>query len=223
VGHFPIQGQVRQIYNAGDEMSHLFLDCETSGLLRRDLPHEAPEQPWIVSIAAELCDPTGNRIAALDTQIRANGRAITAGAEAVHGVSNRAAGRAGISEIAALAVICGKESFVGQAAAIVGHNVSFDVEVIECVLARNGRESSAIKRPGLSTICTMRAATAFCKLPPKEGRDGFKWPSLDEACSILLGEPPREGFHGAWADMQRAKRLYFKLRELGAFEAAACP
>lgn len=199
----------------------MFLDLESSGLIKRDLPLGAPEQPWIVGIACELTDLNGTHIASIDTAIRANGRSISDGARRVHGVTSAHASRSGISEIAALGVLCGKESFASQAKQIIGHNAAFDCQVIESVLLQNGREASALKRPGLTIVDTMLAATPFCKIPSEHESGGYKFASLDEACQILLCEPPRQGHHTAWEDLQRAKRLYFLLRERGAFEVAA--
>lgn len=201
-------------------MSLLFLDTETSGLMKRGLPLESPEQPWVVSLAAELCDDAGNQIACINTRIRANGRTIDEGARAVHGISSALAGRTGVSELAALGVLCGRESFASQARYVVGHGISFDREVIASVLARHGRDPMTWTRPGLQFLDTMLAASPFCQIDSGRDDGAHKWPSLDEACQQLLGEPPRAGMHSAWDDLQRAKRLFFKLRERGAFDIA---
>jgi DNA polymerase III epsilon subunit-like protein len=199
-------------------MSLLFVDTETSGLLNRNLPMDSDQQPWVVSLAAELCDDKGRQIACINTGIRANGRKITDGAKAVHGVSSALAGRTGVSELAALGVLCGLQSFASQAAVVVGHGVSFDRDVITSVLARNKRDATTWVRPGLTFVDTMLAATPFCKIPSDHESGGFKWPSLDEACELLLNEPPRTGPHNAWDDIQRCKLLFFWLRSSGALE-----
>lgn len=200
-------------------MTHLYLDCETSGLLKRSAPIESAEQPFIVSIAAELCRDDGTRIAGIDTAIRApEGRKITAGAQSVHGVSSAQAARSGVSELAALGVICGRESFVSQARYVIGHGIEFDRQIITATMARLGREPTAWLRPGLCFLDTMLAATPFCKLAGEHESGGYKWPSLDEACQILLTEEPRAGHHDALDDIQRTKRLYFWLRDRRAFD-----
>lgn len=199
----------------------MFLDLESSGLIKRNLPPDSPEQPWCCSIAAMLTNMDGKELASINTPIRANGRSIEKGAAAVHGVSSQQAGRTGIDEVYALAPIFGRKgSFATQALYLIGHNISFDVGVIESVMLRAGLDVSALKRPGLTQLCTMKSATPFCKIVPDPPRtDGsFKWPGLDQACAILLDEPPREGHHTAFEDMQKAMRLFFLLRERGAFE-----
>lgn len=197
---------------------HLFVDCESSGLFKKHLPLDSDQQPWIVSIAAELCDDVGRQIACIRSGIRANGRKITDGAQKVHGVSSALASRTGVSELAALGVLCGRESFASQARYVIGHGLSFDRDIITSVLARNGRDATTWVRPGLQFVDTMLAATPFCKIPSDHEAGGYKWPSLDEASDILLSEPPREGPHDPWDDIQRAKLLFFWLKSHGALE-----
>lgn len=198
----------------------LFLDCETSDLLKRFLPLDDPAQPWVVSIAAELSTLDGTAVGFLFSRIRSNGRKVRQGAVDVHGVTSRDADKWGCDEIPALGMLSG---FAAQAQRCIGHGVDFDRQVIEGVLLRRKKDPRLLRRPGLHFIDTMTAATPFCRIEPTPPRDegGFKWPSLDEASEILLQEPPRTGLHDAWADCQRVKRLYFTLEKLGAFEAAA--
>jgi hypothetical protein len=197
----------------------LFVDTETSGLIKRSLPLESPEQPWIVSLAAQLTDDSGRELASINTRIRANGRTIEDGARAVHGVSSALAGRTGVSELAALGVLCGRESFASQARYVIGHGLSFDRDVVTSVLARHGRDATTWTRPGIEFIDTMTAAASFCKIASDRPDGSYKWPSLSEACELLLNEPPISGPHDAWQDVMSCKLLFFWLRSHGAFEA----
>lgn len=199
-------------------MTLLFCDVETSGLFKKNLPMDSDQQPWVVSLAAELTDAKGRQLACISTGIRANGRRISPGASAIHGVSSALAGRSGVSELAALGVLCGRESLASQARYCIGHGISFDRDVITSVLARNGRDATTWVRPGLTFVDTMTTAAPFCKLPSDHESGSYKWPSLDDACEILLNEPPRTGHHNAWDDVQRCKLLFFWLRSRGALE-----
>lgn len=201
-------------------MTYLFCDVETSGLIKKHLPLDSAEQPWIVSLAAELTDHTGDHIACINTTIRANGRTITADAARVHGISSALAGRTGVSELAALGVLCGRESLASQARYVIGHGVSFDRDVITSVLLRQKRDPASWTRPGLEFLDTMLAATPFCRLPSDHADGGFKWPTLDEACQILLDEEPRSGARDAWDDLRRTKRVFFWLRSRNAIDLA---
>lgn len=201
-------------------MAYLFVDCESSGLFKANLPMDSEQQPWIVSLAAELVSDAGQQIACINTGIRANGRKITDGAQKVHGVSSALAGRTGVSELAALGVLCGRESLASQARYVIGHGVSFDRDIITSVLARNGRDATTWVRPGLTFIDTMLAATPFCRIPAERDDGAFKWPSLDETSEMLLCEPARTGPHAAWDDLQRCRRLFSWLKARNAFDMA---
>jgi hypothetical protein len=197
---------------------YLFVDCETSGLLKKNLPLDDANQPWVVSLAAQLCDTAGNELAAIRTGIRANGRAIAGDASAVHGISSRKAAYTGVAEKSALRLLCGKESFVSQARYVVGHGLQFDKDVITGLILRNGWDASVWTRPGVEFCCTMMAAAPFCKLKSEHESGSYRWPSLDDACQILLGMEPRIGAHDAWDDLQRCKLLFSHLRDRGAFD-----
>lgn len=199
----------------------LFIDTETSGLLKKSLPLEDPSQPWVVSLAAQLCDAVGNELAAIRTGIRANGRAIASDASAIHGVSSRRASYSGVAEKSALRLLCGRESLVSQARYVVGHGMQFDKDVITGLILRNGWDASVWTRPGVEFQCTMLAAAPFCKLRGEHESGSYRWPSLDDACQALLGKEPRSGHHDAWQDLLRCKELFFWLRDRGAFELEA--
>jgi DNA polymerase-3 subunit epsilon len=199
----------------------LFVDTETSGLIKKGLPLSSPEQPWVVNLAAELTDANGAQLACISTGIRANGRTVTDGAHKVHGVSSAAAARTGVSELAALGVLCGRESLVSQARYVIGHGISFDRDVVTSVLARQGRDATTWVRPGLVFVDTMLAAAPFCGIQSEHESGGYRWPSLDQACETLLSQSPRIGPHSAWDDVQRCKALYFWLRDHSAIELEA--
>lgn len=195
----------------------LIVDAETSDLPKRDLPADDPAQPWIVSVAAMLCSPEGEPQDFFHTRIRSDGRKIKDAAAAVHGISSRAAGRNGVSETAALGMLIG---FAAQATAIVGHGIDFDRGMVECALVRLGKDTRIWVRAGLEFICTMKAAAPLCRIPSTHDSGGFRWPSLDAACEIILQEKRREGHHTAWDDCNRTKRLFLALRERKVLEAA---
>lgn len=196
----------------------LAVDVESSDLIKRDLPLSDASQPWAVGIAAQLFGEDGKPVDFFCTKIRGDGRQIRPGAEKVHGISSRAAGRGGISEVAALGMLCG---LAAQASYLIGHNVEFDRQVIEGLLIRLGKDTKLWVRPGLQSVCTMLASVALCRLPSGREDGQFKYPSLDEACEILLGESRREGHHAAWDDCDRARRVFLVLRERNCLEAAA--
>ncbi|HLL28520.1 MAG TPA: 3'-5' exonuclease [Xanthobacteraceae bacterium] len=195
----------------------LAFDCESSDLIKQHLALDDPAQPWPVAIAAELFDDEGWAQEFFYIKVRAEGRKIREGAALIHGISSKEAARRGVSEVTALGMLIGLAS---QATHVIGHGVDFDKDLIAGAILRRGKPTDNWLRPGLTWLDTMKLSTQLCKIPPKNGsKNGtFKWPSLDEACVKLLSEEPRSGFHNAWQDMQRTKRLFLKLRELGAIE-----
>lgn len=196
----------------------LIVDIESSGLLMKDRPLSDPQQPWIVSCAAELVSAEGKTLDFFHRRVKADGRKIKDDAAKVHGISSRQAATFGASEIVVLGML---SSMVADARYVIGHGLKlFDKMVIEGVLIRRGKDARLFERPGLEFLDTMETATAFCKIEPKPAFESnqYKWPSLDEACQIILGEEPREGPHDAWEDCQRTKRLFFALKERNAFE-----
>ena len=197
--------------------SILFLDVETSDLLKTDRPLSDPSQPWVVSAAVELV-VDGTPAAWASIPIKSEGRKVRAGAEAVHGISSRQADKFGLSEVVGLGMLCG---LAAQAEMVVGHGIDFDRQVVEGALMRRGKDTRLWTRPGLEFVDTMKAAAPFCRLPADREDGAFKWPSLDEACVVLLDEDPRAGAHTAWDDLQRVKRLFAWLQGRGAFEVAA--
>jgi hypothetical protein len=199
----------------------LFVHLATSDFIKRNLPLTDPSQPWIVALAAELADGDGRTLDFVSTRVRAApGRKIREGAEAHHGITSREAAKAGISEIVALGVLCG---LAAQARYVVGHGIEFDRLTVESVLLRSGKDARLWTRPGLESLDPMTTAAPFCRIigePPRE--DGqYKWPSIDDAVHVLLGEAKREPPFEPWEDVQRTKRLFWHLRSLNAYELAA--
>lgn len=193
----------------------LSIDTETSNLPARDMALTDPQYPWPVRIGAALFDDTGKDYALFSTGVRSEGRAISPEAEAVHGIIARAAAKTGIPEVVALSVIC---HMAGQARYLIGFNVEFDRDILVAAVLRHGQDPKRLLRPGLELVDLMKPCAAFCKLPSDHESGSHRWPGLDDACRILLGEPARTGPHTDWDDLQRGKRIYFWLRSRGALE-----
>lgn len=195
----------------------LLIDVESSDLLKRDVALSDASQPWPVSVAAELAENDGTTRDFFCTRVRADGRRVRPGAEAVHGISSRDAARSGVSEIAALGMLVG---FAAQADFLIGFNVDFDRDVILATLARLKKDDRMLVRPGLELVDCMKAAAPICRIPSGHESGAHKWPSLDEALAAL-GMPPRPTPHNPWSDVQSTKAIYMNLRGRGALEAAA--
>jgi DNA polymerase III epsilon subunit-like protein len=196
----------------------LSIDCETSNLPTREMAVTDKQYPWPVRIGAALFDDNGRDQAIFSTGIRADGRSIAPDAQNVHGISTRQANKSGIPELVALSVIC---HLASEASLLVGFNVEFDRDILVAAIIRHDQDPRRLLRPGLRLVDLMKPCAPFCKLPTDHDSGSYRWPSLDDASRILLGEEERTGPHTDWDDLQRAKRLFFWLRDRGALDIAA--
>lgn len=192
----------------------LVFACATSDLLRTDLPLDDPSQPWICEIAAELVDAQGNLLASFWTPINSEGRKIKDGAAEHHGITSRDAAKQGVSEIAALGVLIG---MANQAKVAVSFN-DHARNVVSAVLMRNRKSVEKWMRPRLCFPDMREAVRAACKIPSETEDGQYRLPKLDEACSLLLGEEPREGRKTAHDDVARVRRLFLELKRQNLIE-----
>ena len=87
---------------------------------------------------------------------------------------------------------------------VVGHNLTFDLNMINVELLRR-------RLPVLQTtvqFCTMREGTAVCNLLHESGY--VKWPKLVELHMHLFGEVP-VGLHDARVDAMACLRCFYRL------------
>jgi hypothetical protein len=214
-------------------VSHLFLSIATSSLFKPSLAEDSKQQPWICRIAAEFCDADGGVLDNFATGIRAEGRKISAEATEIHGITSMQAERGGIYEIFAIGAICGLKAgtkrgcdypgFASNARCVIAWDAPFARTVIGSLFSRHGEPASAWIRPGLQFISLKEMASPFCRLPPRDGDDtgAPRWPSLQEAGALLLGEPETPLPHTVEENLARTKRLWTWLRDQRAFEVAA--
>lgn len=92
---------------------------------------------------------------------------------------------------------------------VVGHNISYDEEILWYELARLGRTGEYTPA---QSICTMRLSTDYCKLPGQ----GFAWksPKLSELHRFLFDEY-FDGAHNAIVDVEATGRSFFELVKRG--------
>lgn len=92
---------------------------------------------------------------------------------------------------------------------VVGHNISYDEEILGYELARLGRPGDYTPA---QSICTMRSSTDYCKLPWR----GFAWkaPKLSELHRFLFDEY-FDGAHDALIDVEATWRSFFELVKRG--------
>lgn len=196
----------------------LFFDTETTGLFQDRLPVDDPSQPYIVQLAAQLCEETGEPVAGfsfiVDPGIGSPGISIPEAASKVHGITEEKAVQFGVSSESALSAFT---HLYQRADVVCAHNIKFDKGVVEAAIARHYQKVLPLRKP---LFCTMEAATPIVNHPPTErmramGMTKPKPPRLEECIRHFFGEA-LEGAHDAMIDVIACRRVYMHLKTLEA-------
>ena len=180
--------------------NYLFLDTETTGMIRI-----GQSSPRLVEVAWLICDIEGTILERDEYVIRPDGFTIPRTATSVHGITTDYARRVGVSLLTALEVL---SLSAGNCSVIIGHNVKFDLAIIEGEYKRIGVLDPLAK---LSSVCTMKSTAAFCGM---QRMNGYKWPTLLELHLKLFGRP-YEHTHRAANDVAACARCFFALKNIG--------
>jgi len=187
-----------------------FFDTETSGLFDFKAEPTAKHQPHIAQLASVVTDEEFNIITTLNVLIEPIDPstnmewAMHPKAEEVHGISTEKCKSYGIPlKVAMLAFRAQRRS----AKVHVGHNVKFDIGLVEAAVHRLGGQSFLT---GEASFCTMHSLTNVLKIP---GRFGFKWPKLDEAYAWANPGVPRVKAHDALDDVLACITVFKAIKE----------
>ena len=185
---------------------YLIFDTETTGLPKRwNAPlTDADNWPRCIQIAWQLHNTAGECIDHQDYLIQPEGFTIPYESEQVHGISTALATAEGIP----LAEVLEKfTAALGQATHVVGHNISFDRNIMGAEFHRVLGADPLEKHSFIDT-CTEETA-ALCELPG--GRGGkFKLPTLSELYDFLFQSRFEEA-HNATADVEATSRAFLEL------------
>lgn len=193
-------------------MNLLFLDTETTGMIVRGASPTDSRQPRLVQLGAQLVGERRETLGELNVLVKPDGWEIPADATHVHGITTQQATEIGIPILDVLAAV---EFLIAQAGMVVGHNVEFDRLVVRSEFARASRPDPFLDRPA---FCTMMSSVAACRIPGRYGQ--YKWPTLGEAHSKLLGQPV-VGAHDALTDVKSCRAVYYALVDRAAAAATA--
>jgi len=185
---------------------YLILDTETTGLPKRwNAPiTDTDNWPRCVQIAWQLHDENGKPLEHQDFLIKPNGFNIPFEAEQIHGISTELATEKGFLLEEVLSKL---NNVLSRAKFIVGQNLRFDLNVLNCEFYRTGISTDLEQKPILDT-CTETTAELL-QLPG--GRGGkYKFPNLTELHNFLFGVPFEEA-HNATADVEATARCFFEL------------
>src|SRR6056300_272216 len=185
---------------------YLIFDTETTGLPKRwDAPLSDSENwPRCIQIAWQIHDAEGALLSHEDYLIQPDGFTIPFDSEQVHGISTALAEAKGTPLVEVLDQF---DAALNQVDYVVGHNVSFDRNIMGAEYLRAGLSDPLEDKAVLDT-CTEETAT-LCQLPG--GRGGkFKLPTLSELYHFLFQENFEEA-HNATADVEATSRAFLEL------------
>jgi DNA polymerase-3 subunit alpha len=194
---------------------YLIFDTETTGLPKSyDAPiTDLDNWPRLVQIAWQLHDDMGVIIEHQDFLIKPEGFNIPFTSQNIHGISTELALAEG-QDLAEVLQIFNKT--LQKADFVVGHNISFDINVTGAEFLRKNIDT---KLTDIDILDTATEKTALlCQLPG--GRGGrYKLPKLGELYKHLFNEDFAEA-HNATADVEATTRAFLELIRLGEFTEA---
>jgi len=181
----------------------LFFDTETTGLPK---DYKAPASdvdnwPRLVQIGWLVFNDSGVEVESLEAIVRPEGFEISSAASNVHKITTAIALEHGVDlkiVLQQLAAVCGKVD------TLIGHNLEFDMRVLQAEFIRAGMEDPFV---GKKLVDTMRSSKDYCKLP---GNYGYKLPKLAELYKVLF-EADMGHAHTALADTQNTAKCYYEL------------
>lgn len=184
-------------------------DTEGTGLFDFKQPADAPGQPRMASLAIVYVNEALEIEREYHVFIRpdVNDYTMTEGAQKAHGLTVEFLNEHGIPVIEALTEY---QSAIDNGRIMVAHNSQFDMKQLRAELRRAGMQDRFEDSPN---ICTMRAMTDVCKIPPKGNRGGYKWPALSEALLFIGAE--NLGDHSAINDAKGALELLRYMKRNG--------
>ena len=191
---------------------YLIFDTETTGLPKNWKAPITDTDNWprCVQIAWQLHDDMGELVEDQNYLIKPNDYEIPYESQKIHGISTELA----INEGEDLHVVLEKfNSSIQKSSFVIGHNISFDINVIGCEFYRTGIENVLTGAKLLDT-CTEDTAL-LCELPG--GRGGkFKLPTLIELHEFLFKTSFKEA-HNATADVEATARCFLELIRIKRF------
>jgi DNA polymerase III epsilon subunit-like protein len=203
-------------------MRTLVFDSETTGLSKTQIisPSTIHLWPHVVQFSYIVFDTESNKIVKIkDSIIKVpDGFIITEENAKIHGITTEISLAKGVDLLPVL-----EEFFADFDSAdhIVGHNVSFDINMIKAELQRlimnsfNEKLQEYLTKINTSTkfYCTMQETIELCaiELKDKYGRSYKKFPKLVELYQKMFGVTPKN-LHNSLNDVIVCLRCFIKLK-----------
>ena len=193
----------------------LFIDTETTGLpLNDNLPYtDLKNWPYLVQVALIIEDDNYGILAKRNIILKPDGYTISESATKIHGISNERAVKNGEDRDKVISFL---DLALYKSDIIIGHNVSFDLNVIKSEIIRiKGIENALFEKKKHIVIDTMKMGSNICKIPYLSFHTRLsmpnKYPKLDELYYKLFNKHFNNQ-HDAMADVQAAYDCYYELK-----------
>lgn len=193
----------------------LFIDTETTGFpLNDNLTYtDLKNWPYLVQVALIIEDDNYGILAKRNIILKPDGYTIPESATKIHGISNEIAVKNGEDRDKVISFL---DLALYKSDIIIGHNVSFDLNVIKSEIIRiKGIENALFKKKKHMVIDTMKMGRNICKIPNLSFHTRLslpnKYPKLDELYYKLFNKHFNNQ-HDAMADVQAAYDCYYELK-----------
>lgn len=188
-------------------MKYLWVDVESTGLMRYDAPAHAPGQPRVCAIGMLLLDHEFRIEEEIECLIKPDGWFLDPNSDAakVNGLTMEELERDGVPILKPLRIYA---QAIDEGRIVGGHNVSSDMKILRGELRRAKQEDRFMKT---KSICTMRMAPRdVIGAVDKNGR--LKAPRLDELCNHFGINAPG---HRALKDARASFEAFNCMRGIG--------
>lgn len=206
----------------------LFLDTETSGLPPDKAPIEFSGNPVPIEVASVLCesDTPDSKRNVYQSYVDFRDVPIDAGAAKAHGITRATLEALGRPPIGVMNKLIGD---LAAADVLVGHNILFDVKMLQIHAHRTGQLDKLQEQIArIDVRCTLKLSQPILRLPPtaRQVAAGFgntyKSPNLGEAFRFFFGRD-FTGAHGALADCLAARDVYYAIRKYQSEQSGGMP
>ena len=186
----------------------LVLDSETTGFPSKSKALTDQTQPHVVQLAALQYNPETSRIEqSMCLLVSPDGWEIKPELTAIHGISHSYAVDNGQAEAEVIKQFLKLWMGADEPLKVVGHNISFDIDIISIAVARFFPQVLADWQ-ATASFCTQKSSKELVQAKNKNG--GLKLPKLGEAYKHFFGEE-FDNAHSANADTVATLKLYLAL------------
>jgi len=187
----------------------LFLDTETTGLPegKNISLYQTQKWPYVIQLSYIIFDTEVNEVVhtfdsviKLDDSVEISEKSIS-----MHGVTRERSQTEGVNMKGALEELNNNLKTIDL---VVGHNISFDKQIM---IVENIRNNVFSLFPKKRLFCTMKEYKEYCDIK-KERQDGTiyaKYPTLCELYEKLFGTKP-DNLHNSYVDVLVCARCYMQ-------------